>query len=313
MKTANKHLENKVEALTKQVGEEALKPEKPREANRTTKGSGLPEMNVKLIKKPDEYGGKGWNSWSSTFINFLKRSDPRWKPILELIRINSTKPLDSEDLEEIMDETKIDDPVIFDEFKEQLHEYLKSYTTGDIEAMVMATSPSDRLECWRKLSDEGKCVRPRSLRDERKRLMHPKQVTVGQVLTAIAQWENDLGEYSKVNEAAKFTESDMIMCIEDICPVEMQKYIAEKSDLEKITTYKGIKDLVARYLDDDKRWGRQVRQKTNWCGEVHDHARDYDHDDHGEAQDDQAEEEEWKKDILGEINALVKTKFSKGS
>ena len=59
----------------------------------------------------------------------------------------------------------------------QLYEYLKTYTTGDVNTMVVTNGPQKGAESWRRMCDQGRCVRERPMRDERRALYHTKQAT----------------------------------------------------------------------------------------------------------------------------------------
>ena len=140
----------------------------------------IPTINHKDIEKPSRYDGKGWTTWNDDFKNFLGRRDARWKSLLEEIQRKEyvTSPLTDTKQLEIADAVKLSN-VASKAFKEQLYEYLRNYTAGETLAVVQASGASASWEVWRRLSDQGRSLRDRPLREEHRALYHPKQCADG--------------------------------------------------------------------------------------------------------------------------------------
>ncbi len=285
--------------------------------------SEIPKMNIKDIEKPFKFTGDKWNLWEGDFMSFLARRDRRWKDILVAVKKKSDAPLSPKVIEEIRDEPKIKDfmrnDLIFETFVQHLYEYLKTYTGGDIHTMIMANGPDKALESWRRLCDQGKSRRPRPMRDEKRSLFHPKQATADTLIKAIAEWEKRLAEYVEVT-GDHMEAPEKIMCLEDLCPENIQKYLSDKALMGKIESYLDYKDAIDMFFYEEKRWSKSTKAKVNAIQEA---PASYESDAHGE--DDENTEcqpydlfqlsavgtngDPWTNSLLGDINALVRNKI----
>ena len=169
----------------------------------TVKEHDMPTMHIKDVDKPSKYsGGDKWSLWESEFTTFLARRDRRWKAILLTIKIHSDKPINHDQLKKIRNDENAkgylakDD--VYEAFVEHLYEYLKTYTAGDINSMILANGVDKSFESWRRLCDQGRSRRVRPMRDERRALYHPRQATTDGLVKAIADWEKKLAEYISV-------------------------------------------------------------------------------------------------------------------
>ena len=116
------------------------------------------------------------------------------------------------------------------------------------------------------------------------------------------------------------TESIKIMCLEDMCPEQIQKYLSSKHLVEKLQTYSDYKLAIDEFFYEEKRWGGKRAPKANMINE-HFNAlpilaslgitlpsepeEPEKPEDHGKAPGD----DEWIASLYGEINALVKGKM----
>ena len=102
----------------------------------------VPSMNIKDVEKPFKFHGKDWALWEHDFANYIVRRDRRWRDILEAIKARSEKPITDKVIEEIRNEKTLAKYLqqypVFIAFQEQLYEYLKSNTGGEVHAMVMS-------------------------------------------------------------------------------------------------------------------------------------------------------------------------------
>ena len=104
---------------------------------------------------------------SEDIINFLNRRDERWGGLLEAIRARSDKPLSPAVLDAVRTDSSgaaylVSDHV-FGAFQDQLYEYLKTFTSGDIHTMVLSNGVENSMESWRRLCDQGRSRRIRPL------------------------------------------------------------------------------------------------------------------------------------------------------
>ena len=111
---------------------------------------GAPEMHIKDVEKPSKFHGDKWLTWEDEFTTFLTRRDRRWKEVLAAIKAKSDKPLSPDGLDALrMDPTitaYMAKKEVFEAFKDQLYEYLKAFTSGDIHTMVLSNGVENSME-----------------------------------------------------------------------------------------------------------------------------------------------------------------------
>ena len=160
---------------TMQSNMELMKAGKPDGAE----NKDVPSMNIKDVEKPPKFSGKDWASWEHDFVNYIVRRDRRWWDILEAVKARSDKPLTARAIADIRAEEKLakylEQDLVYVAFREQLYEYLKSNTSGEVHAMVTSNGIENSFESWRRLCDQGKSRRLRPLRDEKRALYHPSR------------------------------------------------------------------------------------------------------------------------------------------
>ena len=187
-----------------------LKKEKEALVEKADVDDKLPTVHHKDLDKPNKYDGKEWPSWNDSFKNVLGRRDPRWKALLEEIQkkefVNS--PLTDEKMLNIRENLKISEQVQA-AFTGQLYEYLRGFTMGEPLSVVQAAGAKQSLEVWRRMSDQGRSLRERPLREEQRALYHPKQLTEDQLVKGLAAWEQKLLSYqaAKPQDETDMTEN----------------------------------------------------------------------------------------------------------
>ncbi len=189
----------------------------------------IPYMNNKDIEKPAKYGGDKWGTWESDFKSFLTHRDRRWKDVLDNIKAKSKEPLNPTTIQSIRKDSGLLNPKVFEAFTQQLFEYLKSYTSGDVNTLIVANGPENSFESWRRICDQGRSIRNRPLRDEKRALYHPKQATSETLVKAIADWEKRLNQFVLASPEEGMDDPEKIMCLEDMCPEHIQRYLADKA------------------------------------------------------------------------------------
>ena len=269
----------------------------------------VPKIDHKDVQKPDKYGGQKWDYWSEEFKGFLRRRDKRWATLLDAIQARSKAPLNEADYKAIQGNMEISDAEVFFAFQQQLYEYLKSYTSGEVLSMVLANGVTRSLETWRRMIDQGRSSRARPLRDERRALYHPKQASLDGLVEAISNWEKKLAEYNRERTDDVMTDEDKIMCLEDMCPEIIQRHLTELYDNGRIKNYTDYKEAIDTHFYNERRWGKKsggLRSVEPVGGLDHHCPQSHAHDSpelpSGDADAD------WS-DLMQQINALVRNKF----
>ena len=308
-------MQETINNLTKQVLELSQgKAAKDPTAPETTASDKAPTIHHKDVEKPHRYDGKAWVTWNDDFKNFLERRDERWGVLLSKIQEKEfvNAPLSDDGAAKIAAESKIK-PELQGAFKKQLFEYLRSYTAGETLATVLAAGAEQSWEMWRRLSDQGRCLRLRPLREEHRALYHPKQCTEDGLIKGIASWELCLLNYeaAKPAEEASMSESLKIMCLEDMCPEHIQKHLSSKNLVNKLQSYADYKVAIDEFFYEERRWGKSGRHKLHAVEERRGESPDA--DDGPDPDPSKAAmatyPEDWAAALVGEINALVKGKI----
>ena len=82
--------------------------------------------------------------------------------------------------------------------KEQLNEYLETYTVGAAKVIAESCGDAEALEAWRQLADKGHSMREHHQHVLRRKAYFPKQVTgLKGVETHATNWETDIDPLSR--------------------------------------------------------------------------------------------------------------------
>ena len=129
-------MQETISELKKGKGGEAKEEDKP------------PTMHYKDVEKPVRYDGKEWPSWNETFKNFLGRRDVRWKTLLDELQKKEhvNAPFTTAKLDEINLKLGFSETVRA-ALAEQLHEYLRNFTSGETLSVVQAAGPRQSWKC----------------------------------------------------------------------------------------------------------------------------------------------------------------------
>ena len=133
-------------------------------------------------------------------------------------------------------------------FKQQLYTYLQTYTKGTTKRIILDGGEDKSWESWRQLCDGNYGMRNYHLRLERKRLFHPQQAKLDQLKKAIAKWERDLLEYKVASGEGMKGEEQRTLCLEEMCPQELQDHLAEKHENGHIKSYDSYKQAINNYI-----------------------------------------------------------------
>ena len=267
----------------------------------------LKEINYKDISKPGKYSGTGWSLWSKNFSSFLERRDKRWPKLLASISSRSAGPPLNDDAKNMIAvDLGIYKEELMEAFTNQLFDYLQEYTSGDVLTTILAGGKTGSWETWRSLSEAGKSRQKVNLKEEHRKLMHPKQVELEILLKTIHAWESELADHVQSGGKA-IPDDERIMCIEEICPAPLQEYLAEKAetDEEKMKTYDQYKTAIAAYVTRKLRRSKTAKPLKSLQP---------DGDGEQPEVEDEDENNAWKElgrlcSINGDIYALVNNKF----
>ena len=182
------------------------------------------DPDPKDIEKPTKYNGSGWVQLRNNVENFLDRKDPRWIKLLRAIDGRSSDPLTNDKKVALADEVGIQGkPELIVKFEKQLFDYLQSYTTGDALSTVLAGRRENSWESFRILCGQGRSRLKHDMKDEYRRVIHPKQSSLEGPMKAIHAWETELTEYI-AGGGRRIEEPDKISCLEEMCPDVLQDF-----------------------------------------------------------------------------------------
>ena len=273
----------------------------------------LANIHQKDISKPTKYGGTGWTQWSKNFSAFLSRRDKRWPKLLEAISERSVGPPLTDDAKIVIGmKVDINKDNLVEEFTLQLYDYLQEFTNGDSLASVIAGGRQGSWETWRYMSEHGKSRQKCFLKDDYRRLLHPKPVELEILMKTIHSWESDLADHT-ANGGKRIEDDEKVMCLEEMCPVALQEYLSEKAEEEKISTYNQYKTTIAAYVTRKLKSAKPSKGATKSLM-----TQDGGHDDEDDADAGGPENnaQAWMElerlcHLCGDINALVYGKFDK--
>ena len=122
----------------------------------------LPSIDIKDVKKPDEFDGdeKGFNLWYARFKGLLVNRHASWKDVFDAIEKFQGKAIDNRDGEhtEFKQKLPADSPVAEDPevYAMQLLAYMSSYSKGALHAIVLKTQSGQIFEMFRDVIHKGK-------------------------------------------------------------------------------------------------------------------------------------------------------------
>ena len=282
----------------------------------------LQSIHYKDVEKPGKYDGQQWTVWRTDFLNFLERRDRRWPELLKAIDKRSIDPLNDDAKNLIGYELDLQRGTLMKDFVSQLYEYLKNYTTGEIQSRVISGGKDNSWETWRFLCDQGKSRRKIEVHEEYKRIMNPQPAPVETLMKAITQWERDLLAFTVANNDKGLDEETKKLCLENMCPEPLQDHLLDKFEQGMISTYDQYKQAVSTYV---YRKTKKSKKKLNVLEGNHDATNDESNENWPDPQchpcgpgEDELDPQlaSLKKQaevIAGRINVLVRGKFDKGA
>ena len=110
------------------------------------------------------------------------------------------------------------------EFKDQLNEYLESFTAKEARAMVVACGEHNALDAWRQLAERGFFLRSTHVHDIMKSTALPRAAVQPKELEiAIAVLENDVHMYEAAS-SEKVTVPQRKFNLQEMCPEPFKKH-----------------------------------------------------------------------------------------
>ena len=152
----NARQEQRIQDLVEQIVN--LKNEGPK---KNDSKMALPSIDIKDVKKPDEYDGdeKGFAMWYTRFKGLLANRHPSWQGVFEAVEkfqgqaIENVNGKHDKFKEKLPDDSSVlKDPEIY---AQQLLSYLSSYTKGNLHAKVMKTHDRNAFELLRDVVYKG--------------------------------------------------------------------------------------------------------------------------------------------------------------
>ena len=154
--------ERKIEVLVNELMELKTKAYKEQEDKNKYKDQRMPTIDVKDVKRPDEYDGdeKNFTVWYQRFKGLLINRHSSWTDVFKAVETFQEKAIENgngkhEKFKKELPEDSLawDDP---DMYARQLTSYLGSYTKGLLHAKVMKTQSGGAFELLRDLVYKGR-------------------------------------------------------------------------------------------------------------------------------------------------------------
>ena len=205
----------------------------------------------KDVKGPEVYSGDitHWTQWSKAFTRYLRRRDDRWPDLLEKIQGLKGKPVTTEDEKKWAWDLKAYD---FTQFKDQLNEYLESFTSKDARGIVIACGEHNALDAWRQLAERGFSLRPAHINALMRSALWPRSATpLKDLEMAIAMWETDVHTYETA-ASAKVSAEQKKLNLEEMCPEALRKHLRLLGP-EKLSSYEAMRAEIAEWVADEVR------------------------------------------------------------
>jgi hypothetical protein len=267
VKTKIRDLEDKIEALHKLFtkGEQKGGYEDKKDAKEEVDDDGNPtgilslkKLDRKDVDKPDKYSGgpDAWLKWSKQFKKFLRRQDDRWPGLLEAVEGRSWntekrgQPFlkTDEDELQLMAELKLGKQLPM--FKEQLNEYLETYTSGSAKVTVEACGDARALDAWRQMADKGNSMREHHANVLRRKAYFPKSGgSLKDIENTIMNWEADIELFVKAT-GEDFPERLKRMMLLDLCPEALSKHLKAMEHIKRFEHIDAIKLEISDWLAD---------------------------------------------------------------
>ena len=169
--------------------------------------------------------------WQDDFKDFLEVADHRWRPLLEAIE-EHTSPLTNANYVHICVKAGVTDKLL--DFQKQLHSYMKTFTSKNLQKSVTTGGADNSFAVWRQMAELGRSRRPEHLLTLRAVINQPGKATMANLVTAINAWEANKGYLTKITGKRMDDEDERLILIQ-MCPEALEAYL--RKDSTKRPTY----------------------------------------------------------------------------
>ena len=227
----------KVTEKQEQRIEELMKELKERSGEDVKKYSAknLPSIDIKDVKKPDEYDGdeKGFNIWYARFKSLLVNRHAPWKEVFDTIEKFQGTAINNQDGAHTEFKTKLpaNSPVAEDPeaYATQLLAYMSSYSKGALHARVLKTQGGQIFEMFRDVVHKGKNRNKNRLLALKAAVLSPPRASnAGELEKILVDWEFQINLNKEYEDSYTITEDTKITILLNIMPKE---YIKDMRDV----------------------------------------------------------------------------------
>ena len=206
----------------------------------------LKAIDPRNIEKPDAYDGSvaKYEKWYEKFTQLLQNGNKSWKHVMKAVaaqgrnRIGSTRGLFNTitaDGDSAMADAIKSEP---DAYEDQLKIYLRTYTSGELNARVSNTNESDIFELMREIVAKGRNKSDVGLINLKNRLLNPgKANKIGEIDRILTDWRHTRREVMEQDPTFPMHADTLNNILLNIIPnelvVEMRKKLIDDADLYK--------------------------------------------------------------------------------
>ncbi len=146
-----------------------------------------------------------------------------------------------------------------EELDRNLMGYLKIFTSGDAQKLVVKLGKDRVYEAYRQLCESGRSRRPEHVAAMRARVQAAQScVPLTGLLSAIIDWEKDLEYVEKVHtslgKAFNMDEEDRRLHIVNMCPKDFGEYLLRET--ERFPTYAKVRAEIVEHIARSRRPGK---------------------------------------------------------
>ena len=203
-------------------------------ANTEVKKPNLPAIDVKDVKKPEEYDGdeKSFNVWYARFRGLLMNRHSSWKDIFEVIEHFKETMITNIDGKHTRFKDKaaelnksIDSP---EEYASQLLAYLSSYTKGNLYLKVNKANTANVFELLRDTVHKGKNRNKNRLLALKAAVLSPPRATsLAELDKILMDWEHQLNLIKEYENSYEISDDNKITILLNIMPKDYIKDMRE--------------------------------------------------------------------------------------
>ena len=195
-------------------------------------GKVLAAIDKKIIPKPSTYSGavREYVGWNDGFKDFLETQDERWRPLLEEIEKTGAEAMTEERMSQIENMASLDISGQIKEFSKQLYTYMKAYTKGSAENLLVSNGQAKAFETWRLLADKGRSTRPENVMQLRLRVLTPSRASkYSDLEMAVSAWDKEKVYFEQLCPSEALGPELERVCLIKLCPLELAKHLQKEA------------------------------------------------------------------------------------